>query len=385
MGIKNYKYFLISLLLLFNACSPIKNTLNKFSNNNKGMDLDEITLVSVEELRISYIQGDIAAIEQLINIYKNKELNIEIRKSAVRSIAETRHPLALESIAEYVRTSEAIDIELMIISIGVLSKFENDPIASNSLMESIFTVDEKLREVQSATFKSLKNVKPKNKVLALIDIYERSRAAYYSSAKMISNTLANMNEDEVIPVLIFISQDETLDIKSRNRALEILASKKNDSRIIQMFTKMLTDPSTQNQLKDFAINTMKDVKEERLILALMDTYNQGKASYYSLLGTLLDALGNFNDPVILPTLIEIAMNNEIPRSLRIKSITGLGNFKNNNTFDMIIPMLEDPKSYEYYPYIIELAHTLGVYKKFKTQIRTAALVAQEKALKENVD
>jgi len=383
MAMKNYKYIIISIFLLLNGCSQIKNTVNKFSKNKKNIDLDDITLVSVEELRISYIQGDIGAIEQLINIYKNKELNTEIRKSAVRSIAETRHPLALESIAEYVRTSEAIDIELMIISIGVLSKFEEDPIASNSLMESIFTVDKKLREVQSATFKSLKNVKPKNKVLALVDLYERSRTAYYSTATMVSNTLANMNEDEVIPVLIFISQDETLDIKTRNRALEILASRKNDSRIIQMFTEMLTDPSTQNQLKDFAINTMKDVKEERLILALMDTYNQGQASYYSLLNTLLDALGNFDDPVILPTLIEIAMNNEIPRSLRIKSITGLGNFKNSNTFDMILPMLENPKSYEYYPYIIELSHILGVHEKFKTQIRTAGLVAQEKALEKN--
>ena len=219
----------------------------------------------------------------------------------------------------------------MIASINVLSKFEEDPIASNSLMESIFTVDKKLREVQSATFKSLKNVKPKNKVLALIDIYERSRAAFYSTATMVSNTLGNMDDDEVIPVLIFISKDLSLDIKVRNRAIEILASNKNDTRVIEMFTEMLTEPSTQNQLKDFAINTMKDVKEERLILALMDTYNQGQASYYSLLGTLLDALGNFNDPVILPTLIQIAMDNDIPRNLRVKSINGLGNFKNSNT------------------------------------------------------
>ena len=219
---KNHNLILILILCLFIGCAQIKNNINIFSKNKKDLNPEEITLVYIEELRIAYIQGDIGSIEKLIDIYKDKNIKNEIRKSAVRSIAETRHPLALEAISEYVRTSEAIDIDLMIASINVLSKFEEDPIASNSLMESIFTVDKKLREVQSATFKSLKNVKPKNKVLALIDIYERSRAAFYSTATMVSNTLGNMDDDEVIPVLIFISKDLSLDIKVRNRAIEIL-------------------------------------------------------------------------------------------------------------------------------------------------------------------
>ena len=63
----------------------------------------------------------------------------------------------------------------------------------------------------------------------------------------------------------------------------------------------------------------------------------------------------------------------------------MGNFKSSNTFELILPMLEDPSSYEYYPYIIELAHQLGVHEKFKTQIRSAGLVAQEKALEKNVE
>jgi hypothetical protein len=45
-------------------------------------------------------------------------------------------------------------------------------------------------------------------------------------------------------------------------------------------------------------------------------------------------------------------------------------------------MLEDPESYIYYPYIIELAHTLGVAEEYKNEIKEAALVAQEKALEE---
>ena len=363
------------------GCSQAKNLFNRLSK--KG-EVEAVSPQTVEELRVSYIEGDMGALEELIAIYQDEEQHLDVRKSAVRAMAETQHPLALDALAEYVKKAKALNIELMITSVGVLSEFQEDPVASGALMESIFAVDDKLRQVQAATFKSLKNVKPENKVLALIDIYERSRAAFYSTATMVSNTLASMDENEVVPVLIFLAKDESLDVKTRNRSLEILAGRKNDARIVGMFVEMLTDPSMQSQIRDFAIHTMKDVKEERLILALLDTYSQGQASYYSLLSTLLDALGNFNDPVVKPTLVEIAMQDDVPRSLRVKAILNLGNFRDSGTFELILPMLEDPESYEYYPYIIELAHTLGAYDTYKTKIRNAGLIAQEKALKASI-
>jgi HEAT repeat protein len=376
------KRWSVALLIVFTSlsstgCSQAKNLFNRLSK--KG-EVEAVSPQTVEELRVSYIEGDMGALEELIAIYQDEEQHLDVRKSAVRAMAETQHPLALDALAEYVKKAKALNIELMITSVGVLSEFQEDPVASGALMESIFAVDDKLRQVQAATFKSLKNVKPENKVLALIDIYERSRAAFYSTATMVSNTLASMDENEVVPVLIFLAKDESLDVKTRNRSLEILAGRKNDARIVGMFVEMLTDPSMESQIRDFAIHTMKDVKEERLILALLDTYSQGQASYYSLLSTLLDALGNFNDPVVKPTLVEIAMQDDVPRSLRVKAILNLGNFRDPGTFELILPMLEDPESYEYYPYIIELAHTLGAYDTYKTKIRNAGLIAQEKAL-----
>jgi HEAT repeat protein len=366
-----------SVTLSSTGCSQVKNLIDRFTKKGS---IEDASPQTVEELRVAYIQGDMGALEELIAIYQDEEQNLDVRKSAVRAMAETQHPLALDALADFVKKAEAINVELMVTSVGVLSQFEEDPVASGALMESIFAVDDKLRNVQAATFKSLKNVKPENKVMALIDIYERSRAAFYSTATMVSNTLASMDEDQVIPVLVFLAKDETLDVKTRNRALEILAGRKNDARIVEMFVEMLTDPSTEAQLRDFAIRTMQDVKEERLVLALLDTYSQGQASYYSLLSTLLDALGQFNDPVVKPTLVEIAMKDDMPRTLRIKAILNLGNFKDPGAFEVILPMLEDPDSYEYYPYIIELAHTLGVHDVYKTQIRDAGLIAQEKAL-----
>ena len=292
------------------GCSQVKNLMDSFSKNT---DIEDASPQTVEEIRVTYIQGDMGALEELISIYQDESQQLDVRKSAVRAMAETQHPIALEALAEFVKNAAAINVALMVNSVSILSEFEEDPVASGALMESIFAVDEKLRAVQAATFKSLKNVKPENKVMALIDIYERSRSAFYSTATMVSNTLASMDEDKVIPVLVFLAKDETLDIKTRNRALEILAGRKDDARIVEMFVEMLTDPSIESQLRDFAIRTMQGVKEERLILALLDTYSQGQASYYSLLSTLLDALGNFNDPIVKPTLYEISMKDDMTR------------------------------------------------------------------------
>ena len=137
------------------GCSQVKNLMDSFSKNN---DIEDASPQTVEELRVTYIQGDMGALEELIAIYQDESQQLDVRKSAVRAMAETQHPIALKALAEFVKNAAAINVELMVTSVSILSEFEEDPVASGALMESIFAVDEKLRAVQAATFKSLKNV-----------------------------------------------------------------------------------------------------------------------------------------------------------------------------------------------------------------------------------
>ena len=364
------------MVLTLVSCSRIKGLFDR------GRDEGELSLGDVEELRLSYIQQDIDALRELIAIYEDENQPLDVRIAAVRAIGESRHPLALQSLAEYVEEAEALELDLILISIDVLGGFQDDPRASEALVQSIFAVDQKVRELQQAIFNSLKTVKPEDRVLVLLDIYERSRAAFQNTALMISKTLGNMDRDEVIPILVFLANDESLDIKVRNRALDILAQKRDSPEVIEMFADMLTDPTLEAQVRDFALRTMKDVKQERLILALLETYNRGQESYFSLLNTLLDALANFDDPAVKPTLIEMALSPGIPRDLRIKALKNLAVFKDPSVFDSIVPMLEDADNYPFYTHIIELAQRLGVTDQYKNQLRAAALVAQEKAVQE---
>tara|TARA_B100000315_G_scaffold260929_1_gene327595 strand:- start:7183 stop:8358 length:1176 start_codon:yes stop_codon:yes gene_type:complete len=364
----------LGLTLFTTSCSVIKGLFSK--------EQDEVTGGNVEELRLRYIDGDLSALEDLIKIYEDESQDQKIRLTAVRAIGESRHPRALESLTKYVETAESLDLDLIIASIHVLREFQYDPVARQALITSINTVDEKLRSLQVVLFKSLKDVQPEGIVMALLDIYERSRTTFYNTALMVSNIMAEMDEDEVIPILVFIANDRSLNIEIRNKAIEILAQKKGKPEVVDMFVEMLTNPTTENQIREFALRTMHDIKEERLILTLLETYNQGQESYYSLLNTLLDALGEFDDPAIISTLVEMATTDDIPPHLRIKAMINLGNFEDPSLFEPIIVLLEVPENYIYYSTVTELAEKLGVTEMYKNELNDAALLAQQKALGE---
>lgn len=364
---------LLAGFLTLTSCSMVKGLFSREKT-------PEMSLEYVEELRLAYIDRDIDALRELINIFEDQNQPLDIRIAAVRAVGESRHPLALESLAAYVREAEALELDLMEASIAVLGDFQDDPRASGALVESIFSIDEKLKGLQKVVFDNLKNVDMEDQVLILLDIYERSRANFNQTALMVSRTLAKMDRDEVIPVLIFIANDRSLDINIRNRALDVLAQKKQSPEVVTMFVDMLTDPTLEGQIRDFALRTMKDVKEENLILALLESYGQGRKSYFSLLNTLLDALGNFDDPAVKPVLVEIALTPDVPRPLRIKAIQNLANFDDPKVVGPIVVLLEEAKNYEFYPHIVELARRLGVEEEVKDQLRRAALVAQEKAI-----
>ena len=130
------KRWSVALLIVFTSlsstgCSQAKNLFNRLSK--KG-EVEAVSPQTVEELRVSYIEGDMGALEELIAIYQDEEQHLDVRKSAVRAMAETQHPLALDALAEYVKKAEALNIELMITSVGVLSEFQEDPVASGALM-----------------------------------------------------------------------------------------------------------------------------------------------------------------------------------------------------------------------------------------------------------
>ena len=120
---------------------------------------------------------------------------------------------------------------------------------------------------------------------------------------------------------------------------------------------------------------MAGVSEEKLILTLLDTYNLGKKQYFGLLNTLLDALGNFDDPKIKKAFIEIALNNKYDLALRKKAIKKLGNLGDASVIQTFLPLLNDPNNYVFYNEIISLINNLAGEDKHREEIRRLAYKA----------
>ncbi|GAF97969.1 unnamed protein product, partial [marine sediment metagenome] len=205
-------------------------------------------------------------------------------------------------------------------------------------------------------------------------LYQASRESHFRMQRMLTQALGGIGDEKAIPVLMNIAADPEVELATRNVAIEILAEKRTPE-IIAMFADMLGDPATNLQLRDFALRAMGDIKEERLVLALLETYQLGRQEYYSLLNTLLTALGEFDDPVIKPTMLEIALSHDFPLSFRKQAVTNLANFNDPTVLDQVIPLLEEAENYHLRMEISALAEALLPGPEGKELLRRAALRA----------
>ena len=345
---------LISLIFI-DGCSTIK----KIWPRKRGAK-DDISYELIENLSTAFSEGKLQALEEMIAIYDDTNQPFDVRISAGKALAETHHPTALNAISKTVGDAAALDVTFMIASIELLAEFRDDPRAADAMVNAMNKVEIKTNSLQMALIQNLNRVRTKDQVLALLDLYEVSRNNFNRTERLLTETLGALGTDEVVPILTKISRDPDVNLGIRNRALEILG-KKDPSQVAGAFAELLGDPQTNLEVQDFALNTMKGVKEENLILALLQTYRSGKDQYYNLLTTLLEALGEFNDPEIRRAVKEIAMNDAYPQEIRIKAIEKLSDLGDANVIPDIILILSDPGQYKLHSSIIETVKNLGQY------------------------
>ena len=329
--------------------------------------------VDVEKLRLKYQEGKMGALLEIIEIYEDPEQVRSVRIAAARALGESRHPKAVDALARTVSDAEALEIDMMLTAIEVLARIPSNA-SARALTQALSTTDAKLDSLRSALIKGLESIGSEDYIHTLIDLYQASRESHFRMQRMLTQALGGIGDEKAIPVLMNIAADPEVELATRSLAIEILAEKRTPE-IIAMFADMLGDPATNLQLRDFALRAMGDIKEERLVLALLETYQLGRQEYYSLLNTLLTALGEFDDPVIKPTMLEIALSHDFPLSFRKQAITNLANFNDPSVLDQVIPLLEDPENYHLRMEISALAEALLPGPEGKELLRRAALKA----------
>ena len=360
----------LSVFILQN-CSTIKGLFGKKSIGDPN---DPDFLNRVQELKSAYRGGNIRALDELIEVYQDSDLHVKLRVAAGKTLAQTQHPRALHAISEMVATTTAVDYTLLNESISMLGMFSENPKAANALVRSMRKMEKRTNEVHIALVKSLNRVRTKDQILALLDLYEVAKSNMARTERLLTETMGAIGSDQVVPVLTSVARDPKINIGIRNKAVEILG-KKNPDDVAIAFAELLGDPNTNLEVREFALNTMKGVKEENLVLALLNTYNMGKTQYYSLLNTMLAALGEFDDPEVKKAVIEIAHSNDYPTDIRRKAIDNLAAFNDPSVVDGLLPMLEEKENYIYYDNIINMVYALGEEKKNAESVRRMAFKA----------
>ena len=366
-----YINILLLAIFLLQGCSSIKGLFGKKSIGDPN---DPDFLNKVQELKSAYRGGNIRALDELIEVYQDPDLHAKLRVAAGKTLAQTQHPRALHAISEMVATTTALDYTLLNESISMLGMFSENPKAANALVRSMRTMEKRTNEVHIALVKSLNRVRTKDQILALLDLYEVAKSNMSRTERLLTETLGAIGSDQVVPVLTSVARDPKINIGIRNKAVEILG-KKNPTDVAIAFAELLGDPNTNLEVREFALNTMKGVKEENLVLALLNTYNMGKTQYYSLLNTMLAALGEFDDPEVKKAVIEIAHSNDYPTDIRKKAIDNLAAFNDPSVVEGLLPMLENKENYIYYDNIINMVYALGEEKKNAESVRRMAFKA----------
>ena len=358
-------------VFMLQSCSTIKGLFGKKSIGDPN---DPDFLNRVQELKSAYRGGNIRALDELIEVYQDSDLHVKLRVAAGKTLAQTQHPRALHAISEMVASTTAVDYTLLNESISMLGMFSENPKAANALVRSMRKMEKRTNEVHIALVKSLNRVRTKDQILALLDLYEVAKSNMARTERLLTETMGAIGSDQVVPVLTSVARDPKINIGIRNKAVEILG-KKNPDDVAIAFAELLGDPNTNLEVREFALNTMKGVKEENLVLALLNTYNMGKTQYYSLLNTMLAALGEFDDPEVKKAVIEIAHSNDYPTDIRKKAIDNLAAFNDPSVVDGLLPMLEKKENYIYYDNIINMVYALGEEKKNAESVRRMAFRA----------
>ena len=358
-------------VFILQSCSTIKGLFGKKSIGDPN---DPDFLNRVQELKSAYRGGNIRALDELIEVYQDSDLHVKLRVAAGKTLAQTQHPRALHAISEMVATTTAVDYTLLNESISMLGMFSENPKAANALVRSMRKMEKRTNEVHIALVKSLNRVRTKDQILALLDLYEVAKSNMARTERLLTETMGAIGSDQVVPVLTSVARDPKINIGIRNKAVEILG-KKNPNDVAIAFAELLGDPNTNLEVREFALNTMKGVKEENLVLALLNTYNMGKTQYYSLLNTMLAALEEFDDPEVKKAVIEIAHSNDYPTDIRKKAIDNLAAFNDPSVVDGLLPMLEEKENYIYYDNIINMVYALGEEKKNAESVRRMAFKA----------
>ena len=370
-------YFKILLVLLsflsLNGCVMRDGQIQKPSFGGASIkSMDDV------ETQRSYLSSDkkkAKAIKLLIDAYNNKNLNHKVRMASLEALAESKDKLVLEAIQKSVRNAELLDLEMMIKSVELLSKYGSLE-SIDALVAGLKKSESKIMNLREVIVNAIGKNGSDNHIITLLDLYEVSRINHQKNSELLALTLGDMGDDRAIPILMEIAQNKENTLRTRKVAVDILA-KKESPELVDYFIELLGDADSRQSMNDFALEVMGDLDNQRMILALLESYQIGKQQYYSMLIKLMDVMSESENVYLKPVIIEIALTEHLPYHIRIKAMAVLPNFGDPSVIDSIIPILENSENYIFYDTIVNMILSLDSMSDYEDTLRKVGLRAAE--------
>ena len=370
-----YIFFIITLITSLTFAKKDRKKRGKKSKNSIIQLRDSYTFEDIEKLKDSYLKNSEKALEKLILIYEDTNQSLAIRTAALDIIADSQDPTLKLALEKIISEADFVYNDLMKKSLYALIKMEDGSLSS-SIVEGLKKSEEKIMDLRAVMVDAVGENNTEDKIITLLELYDISLTNHQRMNELLTITLGDMDDDRAMPVLMDIAKNEEIDMRVRNRAIEIL-SRKDAPELVDFFVEMIGSPSSNDTMLEFIHNSMAIKEKDRMVMALLESYQAGRTRYHAVLYSIMEGLEDYNNPQIKPLFIEVAKTDGYPRLLRIKAIQSLSNFNDETVLEELIEILDEPNNYDYYYEIKNLADEINASPYYTNKIRNAGLNAMK--------
>ena len=374
---KKLTYYLFFVIpLIFTNCGSKPNPQVSDNNENIVLIQDPYTMDDLLKIKSKFNSNLPEVTDELIGIYRDKNQILEVRLEALEILSTNQDsPVLKTALKETIENTEFIEFEIIKKSIEMLLKFNNLN-ATDTFVDGLQNSISKTMELRAEFIEAIGENHTKDKIITLLDLYEISKKDYQRMNELLTLSLGKLDDDRSIPLLMEIANDDDIELHVRNRAIEIL-SRKNAPELVDFFIERLGSPKSNDQMLEFIHNSMGIVDQDRLVMALLESYQTGKTRYHAMLHSIMGSLEDYNSPDVKPVFVEVATTEGFPRLIRIKAIQSLANFNDVTVLDDLIPILENSNNHDYYYELTNLANALNADSNYKQKIKEASFKAMQ--------
>ena len=374
---KKLTYYLFFVIpLIFTNCGSKPNPQVSDNNENIILIQDPYTMDDLLKIKSKFNSNLHEATDELIGIYRDKNQVLEVRLEALEILSTNQdNPVLKTALKETIENTEFIELEIIKKSIDMLLKFNNLN-ATDTFIDGLQNSISKTMELRAEFIEAIGENHTKDKIITLLDLYEISKKDYQRMNELLTLSLGELDDDRSIPLLMEIANDDDIELHVRNRSIEIL-SRKNAPELVDFFIERLGSPKSNDQMLEFIHNSMGIVDQDRLVMALLESYQTGKTRYHAMLHSIMGSLEDYNSPDVKPVFVEVATTEGFPRLIRIKAIQSLANFNDVTVLDDLIPILENSHNHDYYYELTNLANALNADSNYKQKIKEASFKAMQ--------